>query len=150
APVGAAINPATGQFSWTPTAAQLGSVSFTVRVTDNGSPALADDKPITITVGRRPTALAYDLVNGATSGQYSDSVTLVATLTDALTGAPLSGESVGFQIGSQSITLVPMTNGSGVASSSLTLTQTAGAYNVVSQFAGDALYVGSGDSDPFT
>ena len=147
APEGATINPTTGEFSWTPSAAQLGSFSFTVRATDNGTPSLSDGKPITVNVGRRPTALTY---TGATSGQYSDSVTLVATLTDQLTGTVLSGRSVSLQLGTQSISPVPTTDGSGVASGSLTLTQPAGAYIVVSQFAGDALYAGSGDSDPFT
>ncbi len=40
APPGATINEWTGEFSWTPTLAQApGNYAFTVRVTDNGSPA---------------------------------------------------------------------------------------------------------------
>src|SRR5439155_6798254 len=42
APAGAAIDAATGVFSWTPTEAQgPGDYSVTVRVTDNGTPALS-------------------------------------------------------------------------------------------------------------
>src|SRR5262249_40647492 len=51
APQGASINPATGEFSWTPTEAQgPGNFTFTVRVTDDGSPSLSDEETITITV----------------------------------------------------------------------------------------------------
>src|SRR6185503_4730695 len=40
-PAGASINPTTGAFSWTPTAAQGGQIyTLTVRVTDNGTPNL--------------------------------------------------------------------------------------------------------------
>jgi len=49
APAGAAINGSTGAFSWTPSA--TGSFAATVRVTDNGTPALDDFEAITITVG---------------------------------------------------------------------------------------------------
>jgi beta-glucanase (GH16 family) len=48
APAGASINPATGAFTWTPTAP--GNYTFTVRVTDNGSPPLSAQQTITVTV----------------------------------------------------------------------------------------------------
>src|SRR5262249_42788496 len=51
APDGASINPTTGGVSWTPSEAQgPGSFTFTVRVTDNGSPNLFDEESITIAV----------------------------------------------------------------------------------------------------
>jgi len=51
APAGAVIDPVTGAFSWTPTEAQVpGTYPVTVRVTDNGSPALDDSETITITI----------------------------------------------------------------------------------------------------
>jgi hypothetical protein len=51
APAGAAINATTGAFSWTPGETQgPGSYSFTVKVTDNGSPVLSDQETITVTV----------------------------------------------------------------------------------------------------
>ncbi len=51
APVGAAIDAATGVFTWTPTEAQGPSdQTFTVKVTDNGSPALSDEESITVHV----------------------------------------------------------------------------------------------------
>jgi hypothetical protein len=50
-PSGAAINPSTGAFSWTPTAAQGGHIyTLTVRVTDNGSPNLFAEQQFTVGV----------------------------------------------------------------------------------------------------
>ena len=44
-PTGASINPSTGVFTWTPSEAQgPGDYDITVRVTDNGVPALTDDE----------------------------------------------------------------------------------------------------------
>lgn len=51
APAGATINPTTGVFTWTPTAAQAGSsYPLTVTVADSFSPAKSDQQTITITV----------------------------------------------------------------------------------------------------
>lgn len=50
-PAGAGIHSMTGAFSWTPTAGQApGTYSLTVRVTDDGSPALDDWETITVRV----------------------------------------------------------------------------------------------------
>jgi hypothetical protein len=65
APTGAAINAATGQFTWTPTATQgPASYAFTVKVTDNGFPILADQETITVTV-REPTTVLRVNAGGA-------------------------------------------------------------------------------------
>src|SRR5262249_12081303 len=51
APDGATINPATGAFSWTPNESQgPGTYTFTVKVTDNGSPPQSDQMAIPVTV----------------------------------------------------------------------------------------------------
>jgi len=51
APAGAAINPATGAFSWIPTEAQgPGTYSVTVRVSDGGSPVFSDSKTFQVSV----------------------------------------------------------------------------------------------------
>jgi hypothetical protein len=121
--------------------------TLTVRVTDNCD--VYDQKSFTVNVGKRATMLVY---GGATSGQYSDQVAFSATLTDAgggaMNGMALASKTVGFTLGSQSAS--GTTNGSGVASANLTLNQAAGPYSVVSSFATDSLYLGSGDSDSFT
>ncbi len=55
APNGATINPTTGLFVWTPNAAQTPSTNqVTVRVTDNGNPALSATQTFTITVLNSP------------------------------------------------------------------------------------------------
>jgi VCBS repeat-containing protein len=148
-PSGASINPSTGAFSWTPSGLQQGSFSFTVRVTDNGTPALYDDRSITIYVGKRPTVIVY---TGDVSEQYSDKQALTATLTDngggAMQGFVLASKTVKFDIGSQTVSIA--TDAAGVASTDLILTQDpAPSYNVVSTFAGDSLYVGANDIDVF-
>ena len=51
APAGATIEPVSGVFTWTPTETQgPGTFDVTVRVTDDGTPALDDIETITITV----------------------------------------------------------------------------------------------------
>ena len=148
APTGASIT-AAGAFTWTPGSAQLGTYTFTVVVTDNGTPLLSDSETITITIGKRPTMLVY---SGAAAGQYSDSATLIATLADngggAMQGSAIVGKTINFTLGTQLAS--ELTNASGVAGKSLTLTQMAQALNILSQFGGNSLYLSSGDSDPFT
>lgn len=63
APTGAAINPATGAFSWTPNVSQLpGVYPITFRVTDNGSPALSSTATIDLTIRDvgAPGSLEFD------------------------------------------------------------------------------------------
>ncbi len=55
APAGATIIPLTGVFSWTPT--DNGMATFTIRVSDGGSPQLTDEEQITVDVKNvAPTA----------------------------------------------------------------------------------------------
>lgn len=57
APAGATINPATGHFLWTPAVGQApGTHVITVRVTDNGLPALSAARSFTVVVRLPPTA----------------------------------------------------------------------------------------------
>ena len=49
APAGAVVNSATGLFQWTPSAPSTNTL--TLRVTDNGTPALSDTQSFTIVVG---------------------------------------------------------------------------------------------------
>ncbi|WP_229310725.1 malectin domain-containing carbohydrate-binding protein, partial [Larkinella arboricola] len=51
-PTSATINASTGAFSWKPTT--TGTTSFTIKVTDNGTPALSDQKVFTVTVIQAP------------------------------------------------------------------------------------------------
>jgi hypothetical protein len=98
APAGAGINPSSGAFSWTPTEAQgPGSYSFTVKVTDNGSPALSDEEEITVTVNEVNKAPVVDPIADQTVDEETE-LTFTASATDpdipanaflfSLSGAP--------------------------------------------------------------
>ena len=60
APAGATLNSSTGDFSWTSTGGSSTN-TFTIRVTDNGSPVLWDEKSITIRVTPPNTAPTLSL-----------------------------------------------------------------------------------------
>jgi hypothetical protein len=135
---------ATGTTTWEfdTSALSPGTHTITAKATDNAG----DTKEASVTVYSGGTTLTN---NGAYSGQYSDQVTVSATLADKATGNGVSGKTITFTIGTQSTTAV--TNGSGIATGSITLTQPAGTgYNIASSFSGDSSYAASSDSDAFT
>src|SRR4051812_47515742 len=66
-PAGAAINPASGVFSWTPGTGQAGNTyPITVRVSDNGTPSLSDSQTFNITVPQNNSAPALDPIGDKT------------------------------------------------------------------------------------
>ncbi len=82
APLGATIDPSTGQFSWTPPGGtSLGDHTVTVRVTDDGLPSLDDFVTFTITVTdvNLPPVLA---VIGGQSVEEGSLLTFTASATD--------------------------------------------------------------------
>ena len=62
APAGMTINAVSGAISWTPTNAQVGSNSVTVRVTDSGTPALTGDQAFAITVANTNDAPTLNFI----------------------------------------------------------------------------------------
>jgi hypothetical protein len=103
-------------------------------------------KKVWVMVGA--TKLTY---TGATSGQYSDPVTVSATLIDLATGDPIQGKSISFEISTTpSLTASDDTDYSGIASASITLLRPSGTYMVYASFVGDNDYLPSSDSDRFT
>jgi hypothetical protein len=134
APAGAMINSLTGQFAWTPTAAQIGVHTFTVKVTDNGDPLLSDSETITINVSNLPPTLtlsvSYLNTNPANVG-------LSAQLKDSFTNAPIPGKQISFSIGTQTVT--GTTDGNGVAQGQIQVAAP-GTYAAKASFAGDANY----------
>lgn len=122
-----------------------GANDVILTVTDASSNS--DNCTAVVTVKKRPTVLTYtgDLVE-----QYSDEVSLSATLIDELTGTPLSGKTITFEIGTQSTTGV--TDATGVATATLILTQDPcdkENWTVKATFAGDCPYRSSEDEDAF-
>ncbi|MBY0527644.1 MAG: tandem-95 repeat protein [Gemmataceae bacterium] len=102
-PVGASIDPLTGDFAWTPTSAQTGRVTINVRVTDSGSPTASDVQAVTIVVTPNSLPVANGNIYGtrangpgfevtATFGVLSDdSDPNQGTLTAVLDAAPAHG-----------------------------------------------------------
>src|SRR5262249_4109219 len=85
APRGATIDPHTAAFSWVPTEAQgPGTFTPTVRVTDDGSPTLSDEKTITITVREMNRASVLSPIGNRTFTEgRSGSFTATAADVDA-------------------------------------------------------------------
>ncbi|MBA4148718.1 MAG: hypothetical protein H0X66_11440 [Verrucomicrobia bacterium] len=54
-PTGAGISPTSGLLVWTPASNQLGAHSFSVRVSDNGTPNLSDTKDFSVSVLPAPS-----------------------------------------------------------------------------------------------
>src|SRR5262249_43021885 len=98
------INAATGVFSWTPSEAQgPGSYSITVRVTDNGTPALNDARTFSVTVNevnRAPvlTAIANQTIDEQTLLSFTATATdpdiPANTLTFSLDAGAPAGASI--------------------------------------------------------
>ena len=81
-PAGAAIDTATGIFTWTPAEVYgHGIFTVTIRVTDSGSPALADEETIQITVSEVNTAPILAAIGSQTVGEGA-ALTFTAVATD--------------------------------------------------------------------
>ena len=98
APAGAAINPVTGEFKWTPTEAQgAGDYKITIRVTDNGSPNLSATQTINVHVNEVNVAPKFNSITDKTvneetllsfTANAADTDLPVNALTYTLTKAP--------------------------------------------------------------
>lgn len=93
---------------------------------------------------KAPTEITYQ---GATSGQYSDIVSLEAKLVAKVTQEGLEGKNVTFSLEAQEISAV--TNEQGIAKTDLVLNQGAGDYTILTFFGGDEYFSGSSDADSF-
>jgi hypothetical protein len=85
------------------------------------------------------TTLTYD---GATTGDFNDAVTISATLRDATTNAPISGQPIKFVLAGLE-TCTGITNASGKANCSITPTEAAGTYTLTAGFSSTAELQGS-------
>ena len=124
------------------------SIEQEVTLTITDASGNTDDCTSTVTIRQRPTTLTYD---GDFSAQYSDEVNLSATLVDYLTGDPIEGKEILFEIGAQSTT--GTTNGLGVATGTIVMTQNPcdeEQWKVKTTFTGDCPYWNSSDEDDFT
>ncbi|HWN96077.1 MAG TPA: PA14 domain-containing protein, partial [Methylomirabilota bacterium] len=73
APAGASIDPTTGVFSWTLSAAQpFGAYSITLRVTDTGTPEMSDAQTFTVVVQTNLANASVTLVPSGGAWRYLD------------------------------------------------------------------------------
>jgi Bacterial Ig-like domain (group 3) len=89
-----------------------------------------------------------NLAVNPSSQDFNDLATVSATLTDA-NNVALSGQTVNFVLNGAE-TCSGTTDGSGVASCTLTPGEAAGTYTLTATYAGDISHVGSSGSAPFT
>ena len=89
APQGATLNPATGAFSWQ--TATPGTFTFGVQVTDNGVPALSDQKQVTVTVNADPASLSTLRINVGGPAQAVNGTTWSGCQTGACNGYVTGG-----------------------------------------------------------
>lgn len=140
-PAGAVVV-TSGEFRWTPTAAQIGTHQVTVAVSDGASTDLAT---FTVGVGKRATAVGYD---GATSGQVSDRAVVSGQLYDVGSGLPLEGRTLTFALGTA--TAAASTGADGHATSSVAVLPPVGSRPLSVTYAGNAAYLPASTSTPFT
>ena len=97
------------------------------------------------TVTREESVVVY---TGATTGDYTDPVTLKGVLTaDVAGGTPLAGRLLTLTLGLKSCT--GTTNSSGVASCTVHVGDPAGSYQVTASFGGDSFYQPGSGSKTF-
>ncbi|OQP61143.1 hypothetical protein A3860_05340 [Niastella vici] len=124
------------------TTADAGVDTVTLTATD-ASGNSAQGKT-TVTVKQRTAILKY---TGNSTGQYSDQQALTAVLTDSATGTVLSGKTIRFDLGAQSVSA--LTDTTGKAGTGLLITQDpALTYTLYATFA-DSLFIAAIDSVPF-
>jgi hypothetical protein len=111
---------------------------------DSTNSASSVNSPFTLQ--RSATMTTYA---GPSASDYYDAFTASATLSDPVDGTPIVGEIVTLVLGDTD-RCQGVTDAAGRVACSITPTQAAGAYGIVASFAGDSLYLGSGDSKAFT
>jgi uncharacterized protein (TIGR03437 family) len=118
-PAGAAFNPETGVFSWTPSFTQQGAYTVNFTATDNGAPSLSDTKPVTITVSDTHMSPSANGQMLATDEDVSLPITLTGTdpenlpLTYMIVTPPAKGVLQGT---APALTYVPNPNANGADS----------------------------------
>jgi hypothetical protein len=91
APAGATIGSSSGLFSWTPSDGPAQSTSFTVRVTDNGTPAKFDEQTVNVTIANVAPAATF---NAPTSTPGGSNFSISLTTPD---DASSNDDAAGFQ-----------------------------------------------------
>ncbi len=130
-PAGLALDAGTGQISGTPTSP--GSSSFTVQVTDSGSPVGSTTRSLTLTADKSPTttAVASSANPSATGQPVTFTVTVAAT-------APAQGTPTGTVTLSDGSTALATAALAGGAASFGPFTPGVGTHPITARYGGDA------------
>ena len=146
AAVGATINAATGQFSWTPSEVQGPSnYSLTVRVSDNGSPSLSAMQTFTVTVNEVNAAPVLAAIAAQTVNEGS-----VLTVTPAATDTDLPANALSFSLGSGAPVGAAINPTTGVFTWTPLESQGPGTFNITVQVSDNAVPAALTDSKTFT
>jgi PKD repeat protein len=129
----------------TPTHSYAQSRTYTVKLTVEDSAGMTAFTTQGVVAVTRATTLAYA---GATSGDYTDAVTLSGTLTDTISAPGIGNEQVMFTLGAEGCSAT--TDPSGNASCPVTPTDVPGSYTASASFGGDLVYTASSASSSFT
>lgn len=142
-----AVTDAAGKasFSYSNGSAGTDTVSAWADLDEDGVADAGETTSVTIGWAKHATSIAY---TGPSTGTYSDPVTLSGTLTDVVTGTGVAGTAV--TLGAGIDTCVATTDGTGTGSCSVAITQPGGSYTATASFPGDAQYLASAASSPFT
>ena len=133
-PAGSATTGSTGVASMTvPVGLSAGTYGVSTAFAGDSLYTASSSAVGSYTVSTMATSLSY---TGSLTGKPNGTIPLSVTLTDAL-GRPLAGMSVVFHVGSQTTAAV-VTNASGVAATTLKLTQKPGTYPLSVTYAGVA------------
>ena len=131
-------------FTFSNAVASSNSIQAWADLNENGTQDSGETATANITWTKHPTTTTY---TGPASGTYSDAVELSGTLVDALTSGAISGETLTLAVGSDQC--IDITDGFGIASCSVVLTQVPAAYTATATFAGSSQYEASSGSSPF-
>lgn len=111
------------------------TVTIWADLDENGSQDTGETTTVSVVWLRHPTTATY---TGPTVGEYHDPLTVSGTLVDALSSAPIAGQTLTIGFGSDTCT--GATDGTGTASCGFTPQQVPGPYTAEASFAGDGQY----------
>jgi hypothetical protein len=120
-----------------------GGTPYTATATVTDNDGATGTNTVQVTVLKRGTTTSY---TGPVQSNSSKTITLTASLVDEL-GNAVQGASILFTLGTQTVSA--NTDGSGVATATLKLSQKHGNYTVGASFAGNAKYLASSNAQPF-
>ena len=95
----ASVTPDTGLFTWTPTPAQIGTNTFSIVVTDSGSPPISATQSFNVTVVGSNTPPVLAAVSNRTNA-----VGMTLTFTNVATDSDLPAQALTFSLGSGATT----------------------------------------------